>query len=129
MATATISRVEQLRSFREDLSRIDARVNSQFQEGLRIAQNLLELSDQQIADELGVSRPSVNRWMNGKNLPHNALRKVVVRWIDGQLAGRIRKNEATEVRKIENTGRSSVYSYSSSAAPARSLPIAAKGHE
>ena len=33
----------------------------------------------ELADELGVSRPTVRRWASGKNLPHRAMRPALVR--------------------------------------------------
>jgi DNA-binding MurR/RpiR family transcriptional regulator len=41
----------------------------------------LELTDQQIADSLGVSRPTVNRWSRGVNLPHRLMRNPIAQWI------------------------------------------------
>jgi hypothetical protein len=119
MATATITRVEELQTFKHDLSKKNVKIDAEFQEGLRIAQRLLELSEQDIADELGVSRPSVNRWINGKNLPHNAMRRVVFSWIEKQLSGRVRK--VASIQRSQAT-------YASPAA-AVSVPMYAKGRE
>ena len=46
MATATITRVEELQSFKHDLSKKNVKIDAEFQEGLRLAQRLLELSEQ-----------------------------------------------------------------------------------
>lgn len=87
-------RVETLRKFRNEISSVDIRQDVEFQRVLRQAQELLEISDQEIADGLSVSRPTVNRWVNGKNLPYLAMRKPIATWIDKQLAAKIRKVEA-----------------------------------
>jgi hypothetical protein len=39
---------------------------------------LIERSEIEIADELRVSRPTVQRWMNGTNLPHPGMRRAVL---------------------------------------------------
>ena len=118
MATGTLTRVDELLSFREEVRRIDMKVDSEFQRTLRTAQKLLEMSEREIGDALSVSRPSVNRWMNGTNLPYNAMRKVVFSWIDRQLTARIRTIEG-----IERSQRFSV------AAPAVELRYAAKSRD
>jgi predicted transcriptional regulator len=41
----------------------------------------LRMSEQEIADLLHVSRPTVSRWIRGKNLPHQALRAPIVELI------------------------------------------------
>ena len=70
------------------------RVDPEFQRILREAQALLEMSDQEIADALSVSRSTVNRWVNGKNLPYNAMRKPILTWIEEQLSVKIKRNKA-----------------------------------
>jgi hypothetical protein len=118
MATAMMTRVDELRAFREEVHGIDMKVDSEFQRALLTAQRLLEMSDREIGDSLSVSRPSVNRWMNGTNLPYNAMRKVVFSWIENQLAARMRTIEAIE--------RSQRFSAS---APVAGLRYAAKSRE
>lgn len=55
------------------------------------AQELLELSDRELGDAFQVSRPTVNRWIKGRNLPHNALRRPLFRWVQEALAERSRR--------------------------------------
>jgi hypothetical protein len=90
MATATLTRVDELAAFKEELRRVDLKVDSDFQKALQSDQRLLEMSDREIGDALSVSRPSVNRWMNGANLPYNAMRKVVFNWIEKSLTSKMR---------------------------------------
>lgn len=96
MTTATLSRVDELVAFKKELKQVDLKVDSEFQRILRAAQKHLELGDREIGAALSVSRPSVNRWINGANLPYNAMRKVVFSWIERALTSRIRTIEAIE---------------------------------
>jgi transcriptional regulator with XRE-family HTH domain len=80
------SRVESLRAFRARLGSLDLTRDVLFQEAFCEAQTLLELSDAELADKLLVSRPTVNRWVQGRNLPRRALRRSIVNWVDEQLA-------------------------------------------
>ena len=92
---ATSYRVESLKKFQTDTRSANLKVDTEFQRILREAQALLELSDQEIADALSVSRPTVNRWVNGKNLPYYAMRKPIMTWIGEQLSLKIRRLEAS----------------------------------
>jgi DNA-binding transcriptional regulator YiaG len=74
-----------------------------FRTVLEAAQGTLEMSDQDMADALRVSRPTINRWKNGRNLPHRAFRGPLFDWMTRQLAeklkrldslGRLRKQNA-----------------------------------
>jgi hypothetical protein len=67
--------------------------DAMFVEVLKLARLVLELSDGRIADELLVSRPTVNRWLNGQNDPHPAMRKPVFTWIAREAASRLRTLE------------------------------------
>jgi|SRR5882757_5541488 len=120
MTYATASRAETLRQFLAEVRAVDFKIDENFQGILRAAQGLLEMSEQEIADALSVSRPTVNRWINGKNLPYNAMRKPVVSWIDDQLSARI--------RRVEASARSYSASSSSGFAP-RYERMAAKSRE
>lgn len=117
MAYATATRAEILREFQTEVRSVDMKVDAEFQRILRKAQELLEMSDREIGDALLVSRPTVNRWINGKNLPYNAMRKPLFSWIDYELTAKI--------KKIEGFGRSS--SASSSNSGSRFDRVAAKG--
>ena len=103
-------------AFKEELKRVDLKVDSDFQKALQSAQRLLEMSDREIGDALSVSRPSVNRWMNGANLPYNAMRKVVFDWIEKSLTSKMRT-----IAEIERSQR-----LSSSSTPVAPLSYVAK---
>lgn len=64
------------------LNRIDgAQKNLEDDEVFRIVVSetlgALPIEDMSIANELAVSRSTVNRWKNGKSVPHPAMRKPV----------------------------------------------------
>jgi ribosome-binding protein aMBF1 (putative translation factor) len=60
-----------------------------FQEILRDGKTFLEMSEEEIADELLVSHPRVNRWLHGKDLPRRRVRKSIVNWVVNQYSTRM----------------------------------------
>src|ERR1700722_13346758 len=114
MIETSTERLGQLRQFQAALRLVDPKDDREFQRVLQEAQQLLEMSDQEIGDAISVSRPTVNRWVNGRNLPYNAMRSPVFTWIDTQLA-----------RKIKML-TSSTRSVCASPAESYAYPIAAK---
>jgi hypothetical protein len=62
-------------------SEADVRSDKLFHEVFREAKRLLELSEDEISEVLLVTRPTVNRWVNGRNLPHPAMRRSIFDWI------------------------------------------------
>jgi hypothetical protein len=109
------ARTNQLKEFQAAIRQFDLKVDSDFQRLIIEGQGFLEISDRELGDALSVSRPTVNRWINGKNLPYNALRKAVFGWIDRQLS-----------KKIRLVNSVSVMSASASPCEASSYPMAAK---
>jgi ribosome-binding protein aMBF1 (putative translation factor) len=59
-----------------------------FQEILRDGKKFLEMSEEEIADELLVSHPRVKRWFHGKDLPRRRVRKSIVNWVVNQYSTR-----------------------------------------
>jgi len=57
---------------------------------MRDAPRVLEMSERQIADALSVSRPTFNRWINAKSLPHVAMRTPAVQWLIQELNTKIK---------------------------------------
>lgn len=94
MATATMSRVDELNELLDRARRIDIHTDSDFQEIMRDARSVLEMSESQIADALSISRPTFNRWINGRSLPHVAMRTPAIAWLTDQLSGRIKLRTA-----------------------------------
>jgi len=60
-----------------------------FQEILRDGKKFLKMSEEEIADELRVSHPRVNRWLHGKDLPRRRVRKSIVNWVVKQYSTRM----------------------------------------
>jgi predicted DNA-binding transcriptional regulator AlpA len=90
MATATMSRIDELNDLLVRARRIDVRNDAEFRSVLRDAPSVLEMSESQIADALSISRPTFNRWINGRSLPHIAMRTPAITWLAEQLNSRIR---------------------------------------
>jgi len=63
-----IERIEVLKRFQAEAESADMKVDENFQRILRKAKALLEISDQEIADSVSVSRPTVNRWVINEQL-------------------------------------------------------------
>jgi ribosome-binding protein aMBF1 (putative translation factor) len=94
-ARAIQTRTDKLRAFESDIRRADIKANADFQRIIQGARSLLELPDQEIAMALFVSRPTVNRWINGRNLPYLVVRKHAVEWIRQQLSVKIKHLKRT----------------------------------
>jgi len=86
-----VERVEAFRHLIGSLREADVRDDGRFFEVLVECQRLLEMTDLQIADALSVSRPTVSRWMHGKNLPHIGLRKPIFNWFERELGKRVKR--------------------------------------
>jgi len=94
MALAAPNRVSNLQA---TIRTFDVNEASRFSELLRLAKREFGLTDQEIADHFGVSRPTVSRWIEGSSAPHRAFRPVVVRWLDGKARARSRAGHETAV--------------------------------
>jgi transcriptional regulator with XRE-family HTH domain len=88
------TRLDSLQEFKKAVLSADLESSTAFRSLLNQAQALLEMNDQEIGDSLRVSRPTVNRWMRGKSLPHRALRKPIAEWVLQQLTVKIKRLEA-----------------------------------
>ena len=85
-----VLRIDTLRKFCTELQSAEVHDDGVFLRLFRRVQELLELSDQQIGDSLRVSRPTVNRWMNGRNLPHPLMRIPIAKWAVEQVIRRLK---------------------------------------
>ena len=88
-------REESLKDLRERVASANMRDDELFHDIFRGARRLLELSDTDISETLLVSRPTVNRWANGRNLPRPAMRKPIFDWIREELSQRIKRLSAS----------------------------------
>lgn len=83
-------RVAALARLRDECKTADVMDDGQFRHLINACQAVLEMSDQEIGGKLMVSRPTVNRWVNGKNLPHRAMRKPIFASIANMASQRLR---------------------------------------
>ncbi len=84
-------RIEQFREFSRHLEAAKLEDDQVFQALMHDAQILLEMSDSEIANSLSISRPTLNRWINGRTTPHVAIRKSAAKWISEQVTARVRR--------------------------------------
>ena len=89
VSTTEATREAQLKSLRERVQSVSVRDDGAFHSIFSEAKRLLELSDTDVSEVLLVSRPTVNRWINGRNLPHPAMRKPIFDWIKEALTRKI----------------------------------------
>lgn len=80
----------------------------------------LEMSNEELADELGVSRPTVTRWIQGKNLPHPGMRRPVLKFVIDKLNTKARILRAHLGEDDTAKQRPSVAAFGSVAAVAKS---------
>lgn len=73
--------IEELKRYVESLKSADPKNDEQFKTLLNKGMSLLRLIDADISKEFGVSRPTVNRWRNGANAPHPAMRKPLFNYL------------------------------------------------
>jgi DNA-binding transcriptional regulator YiaG len=88
-------RIDQFREFHARLESLNLENDEAFQSFMGDARHLLEMSDSEIANSLSISRPTLNRWINGRTAPHLAVKKAAVRWVGEQVASRVRRLTST----------------------------------
>lgn len=86
-----------LTDLRDQANMADLSDDPAFQRLLNACQGLFEMSDDELAEIFMVSRPTINRWSNGKNLPHRRVRKAVFNWISNTALKRVRMIEKYEL--------------------------------
>jgi len=82
MATAYAERIDErvdvLETLAEDLRAFpEAAPRAEFTRQFKVAQLILELTDEDLAQLFQISRPTVGRWRNGDAAPHPIGRKAV----------------------------------------------------
>ena len=80
-----MSNLSALREFITAIKSVDEKDSEQFRYLLVEGMKLLNLFDKDIAHEFGASRPTVNRWKNGIDAPHPAMRRPVYRYLANAL--------------------------------------------
>src|SRR5437764_4324797 len=90
MTPVAMTRVDELREFEACARRVNHADEAQFREFVRNARLVLEMAESDIADALSVSRPTYNRWINGRNMPHPLMRQSIVDRITKLVQARVR---------------------------------------
>ena len=106
MSPATISRVDELRGFEERARRLNVDNENEFRTFISDARVILEMSEANMADALSVSRPTFNRWVNGRSTPHPLMRPSVV--------SRILSRVTEKIKIYSSSSRQGSSSYSGS---------------
>jgi transcriptional regulator with XRE-family HTH domain len=102
----TALRVQSLTEFRNLAADPFALTDKGFVQVMKLCRTVLEISDEELADEVRVSRPTVNRWKNNKNLPHPALRSSIAAWIVREASKRLRILSGTDSKtRLVGRGR------------------------
>ena len=68
---------ETLLQYKAELDAVDVKDGLAFYDLFGRGMNLLSFLDSEISKEFGVSRPTINRWRNGRNAPHPMMRQPV----------------------------------------------------
>ena len=110
------SRITQLKQFAERTKGLNIEDDEQFRRFVVESLETLEMADREFADSLSVSRPCVNRWSNGKNLPRTGTRRATVTSVMQKVDRRIKALQQAVIR-ANTAAPVPVYAY----------PIAAKG--
>ena len=110
------SRIAQLKQFAERTRARNIEDDEQFCTFVVESLEVLEMVDREFADSLSVSRPCVNRWSNGRNLPRTATRKATLALVMQKVDRRIRALNQAVIRT--NTA---------AAVPHYAYPMVAKG--
>lgn len=90
MSPATMTRVDELRSFADRGHRLDEKNDAEFRAFMREACLMLEMSEADVADVLSVSRPTYNRWINGRSIPHPLMRRSAISRILDRVTAKIK---------------------------------------
>jgi transcriptional regulator with XRE-family HTH domain len=100
VALGSSARAQEFEALRNEANALKVDNDTRFQLVLSRAQHLFEMSDAELAAELLVSRPTVNRWLNGRNLPHRAMRRPILDWIAKRASQKLRvRPEAAVARE------------------------------
>ncbi len=90
------SRESELQKFCRVAADLDPSDDGCFVEIIRAAQIILEISDSEMGDLVEVSRPTVNRWKRGVNLPYVLARRAVVGVVVREVSKRRRHREGAK---------------------------------
>ena len=94
-----VMNVNDFKKYVENLKSADPKNDEQFKVLLIKGMDLLRLLDSDISREFGVSRPTVNRWRNGANAPHPAMRKPLFRYLEKRTSSLIASEQRTRPQR------------------------------
>ena len=97
-------RAQEFRDLLSELKRNDGEDPDRFASIFATAHRLLEMSNREMADSLGVSHPSIGRWVKGTAAPHPVMRRAVFIWIETQARERLARVEKR--RPVSGSGLS-----------------------
>lgn len=109
--------LQEMVKYRNKLKVVDAKDSTDFYMLFSEGMTLLSLLDEDVSREFGVSRPTINRWRNGRNAPHPMMRTPVYDWLIDRTS-RLIEREGLK-KKARSGGGHGMSSYG--------LPMAAKG--
>lgn len=91
-----------LEKLKRDIAGRDPNNDDDFREILITARDAFAMTDGDLASAFFVSRPTVSRWISGRNLPHRALRRPVFDWIAKEASRQLgaRRPERTTSRHV-----------------------------
>jgi hypothetical protein len=84
---------DQMRKFKNDLKSADCRDRNEFYRLFNTGMELLRMLDGDVTSEFSVSRPTVNRWRNGKNAPHPLMRQPIYDWFLNRVSQLLRSRQ------------------------------------
>lgn len=96
---SVISRDEELSRMLRRTQTLKLEDDVEFRKFLISWRSVLEMTDQEIANKLLVSRPTISRWMSGQTLPHRAMRKSLLSWMTGELKHRQKQRQSSHQEK------------------------------
>jgi hypothetical protein len=92
----TIDQLQKLAAYQEFLTSASLDDPGDFQTAIMEAQNLLGLTQTDLAKEFGCARGTVNRWSQGAAVPYTGLRKVAFQYLARRASHRRRRLEKAQ---------------------------------
>lgn len=85
-----MTEIDRLKALIEHLGRSNPHDDGEFVSALEEAFEQIGMTNQEAANKLHVSRPTVARWRAGNNLPHAIMRPRVISFLRRQAANKIK---------------------------------------
>lgn len=101
--------INEMKRYVESLKSADLKSDEDFKTLLNKGMALLRLLDSDISKEFGVSRPTVNRWRNGANAPHPAMRRPLFRYLEKRTTSLIASEQRMRSQKVRRETAQEMY--------------------